>query len=54
MTTTTTTHMSKEAFPYTAPMWCIPFNTALQILQESGLKLQKILQVAKYGINLLG
>jgi hypothetical protein len=46
--------MGKEAFSYTTPMWCIPINTALQILQECGLKLQQILQVAKDGINLLG
>jgi hypothetical protein len=48
------THMSKEAFSYTTPMWRIPLNMALQILQECGLKLQKILQVAKDGSNLLG
>jgi hypothetical protein len=46
--------MSKEAFSYTTPMWRIPLNMALQILQECWLKLQKILQVAKDGINLLG
>jgi len=45
--------MSKEAFSYTASMWCIPLNMALQILQECGLKLQQFFQVSKDGINLL-
>jgi hypothetical protein len=45
--------MSKEAFSYTTPMWCIPLNVALQILQECGLKMQQLFQVAKDGINLL-
>lgn len=46
--------MSKEAFSYTTPMWGIPLDMTLQILQECGLKLKQFFQVAKDGINLLG
>lgn len=46
--------MSKEAFSYTTPMWGIPLDVALQILQKCGLKLKQFFQVAKDCINLLG